>query len=157
MMDISKQARPVVEFIKDNDNFVVVSHYDADGLASAGIINTVLERLGKTYECIPTKQLDSERIELIKGKGDHYIFVDFGSGQIPTIEQNLDSFAIIDHHETLGRTDKPHFNAHLFGLDGAKEISGAGMTYLVAKAIDGSNRDLSALAIVGAVGDIDWF
>jgi|GEM_PF-77790 len=49
---------------------------------------------------------------------------------------------------------KYHLNPHLFGYNGAHAISGAGCTYLVARALDEQNRDLSALAIVGAVGDL---
>ena len=47
-----------------------------------------------------------------------------------------------------------HLNPHLFGLDGSYEISGAGATYLVSKALDKQNADLAALAIIGAVGDL---
>ncbi len=49
---------------------------------------------------------------------------------------------------------KNHLNPHLFGMNGAHAISGAGATYFVARALDERNRDLSSLAIVGAVGDL---
>jgi RecJ-like exonuclease len=39
------------------------------------------------------------------------------------------------------------------GFDGSEEISGAGTAYLLAKALDSRNTDLSAMAIVGALGD----
>ncbi len=45
-------------------------------------------------------------------------------------------------------------NPHLFGWDGSNDLSGAGAAYLVGKALSMKNRDLAALAIVGAVGDI---
>ena len=50
--------------------------------------------------------------------------------------------------------EKYHLNPHLFEHNGATEISGAGVTYLVAKAFSEGNTDLSALAVVGAVGDL---
>jgi len=146
-----EQLKRVVDFIKDRDEFMVVCHYDADGLAAGAIVSSALDRLGKKNTVVPTKQMDSERISLIKS-GKNHIFADFGSGQIPVLEENLDDYAIIDHHATFGETDKPHFNAHLVGLDGAKEISGAGMSYLVAREF--GFHDLSATAIVGAVGDM---
>ena len=37
---------------------------------------------------------------------------------------------------------------------GLMNCSGAGATYLVSKALDLKNKDLSALAIVGAIGDL---
>ena len=154
MKEMLEKAKPVADFIKERDNFVVVSHYDADGLAACAIMNLTLDRLGKQYKFIPTKQLNPERMQKIIGMGKNYVFVDLGSGQIPTIEEHIKSFAICDHHATLGQTDQPHFNAHLAGLDGAAEVSGAGMTYVVAKCIDTKNQDLASRAILGAVGDM---
>ena len=45
-------------------------------------------------------------------------------------------------------------NPHLHGLNGATDVSGAGVTYFVAKAISEENVDLSAVALVGALGDM---
>jgi len=62
---------------------------------------------------------------------------------------------ITDHHECQKNSDKKfHLNPHLFNYNGSYEISGAGVTYLVSKAIDKKNMDLSKLAIVGACGDL---
>ncbi len=44
-------------------------------------------------------------------------------------------------------------NPHLAGLNGATDISGAGVAFLLAMKL-GHNEDLSSLAIVGAVGDL---
>jgi RecJ-like exonuclease len=62
--------------------------------------------------------------------------------------------AISDHHEPRGIGTALHLNPHLYGKDGSYEVSGAGVTYLIAKEMDARNVDLSALAIVGAVGDL---
>ena len=48
-------------------------------------------------------------------------------------------------------------NPLLFGIDGASELSGAGTCYLLARALESAgldNRDLAALAIIGAIGDM---
>jgi RecJ-like exonuclease len=80
-------------------------------------------------------------------------FTDLGSGistQYPEIKK-----IITDHHECPPDSDASfHFNPHLFGRDGSYELSGAGATYLVSKALDLKNRDLSGLAIIGAIGDL---
>jgi len=52
--------------------------------------------------------------------------------------------------ERQGRELNPHF----FGLSGADHISGAGVSYLVAKMLGEENEDLAPLAVVGAVGDL---
>src|SRR3989304_2795998 len=44
-------------------------------------------------------------------------------------------------------------NPHLLG-EGSDAASGAGTTYLVAKAMDARNTDLAAIAVVGAVADM---
>ncbi|RLG07324.1 MAG: DHH family phosphoesterase, partial [Thaumarchaeota archaeon] len=43
---------------------------------------------------------------------------------------------------------------HLHGINGATEISGAGVVYLVAKALNEENIRLSPIAVVGALGDL---
>ncbi len=50
-----------------------------------------------------------------------------------------------------------HINPHLVGADGATQLSGSGTAFLLARALaqtPGSNDDLAALAVVGAVGDL---
>jgi RecJ-like exonuclease len=97
-------------------------------------------------------------------------FTDLGSGNLHEL-QDLNA-VITDHHVPSQReiplSDRKdlltlfnavekntlHLNPHLFGRDGARDISGAGTAYLVAKALNQKNIDLSALAIVGAVGDL---
>lgn len=62
---------------------------------------------------------------------------------------------ITDHHVCTRDKDYVfHLNPHLFGLDGSTEISGAGVTYLVAKELCQDCIDLTYLAIVGACGDL---
>ena len=62
---------------------------------------------------------------------------------------------VFDHHPPA-KADLPHLvhvNPHLAGFDGGSDISGSGVTYFVAKALDKNNTDLAQLAIVGAIGD----
>ena len=79
-------------------------------------------------------------------------FTDLGSGQLDMLK-GIDC-VISDHHTPSGETDIPSVNPHLHHLSGANELSGAGAAYLVAREMDGANMDLAALAIVGAVGDM---
>ena len=57
-----------------------------------------------------------------------------------------------DHH-VPDKVTENQLNPHIFGYDGSYELSGATTTYLLARAL-GLNYDLSAIAIVGAVGDL---
>ncbi len=157
-MGLDEKLREAAGEIRKRDDFVVVYHYDADGISAGAIACTALERLGKRFGSIGVKQLYSETIEEIKGKGKNYVFVDFGSGLIPLLKESFGkNFFVLDHHQAKGGEYRFHLNAFLLGLDGGDEISGAGMAYLFAKAIDEKNVDLSPLAVVGAVGDMQDF
>ena len=45
-------------------------------------------------------------------------------------------------------------NPHLYGIDGATEVSGSGVAYFAAKAVNAENMDLAPIALVGALGDM---
>ncbi|MFH1663702.1 MAG: LAGLIDADG family homing endonuclease [archaeon] len=152
---LKERNKLIAEEILERNDFVVVSHHDADGLCAGSIMAKALERKGKKFTQITSKQLYSDTIREIKSLGKNFVFVDFGSGQINLLEEFIkENFFVIDHHQPIKSDYLFHSNPFLFGFDGGTEISGAGMTYLVAKEIDEKNKDLSALAIVGAVGDM---
>ena len=140
--------------IKSASDVLVVSHYDADGLTSGAIASLTLDRLGIHNDVVSVKRLDKG---ILGGLPDHelYWFVDIGSGQIDLIDSTINNYVISDHHEVLDyKGGGIEVNASRLGFDGAREISGAGVTYLISKAISEENKDLSAIAIVGAVGDM---
>lgn len=139
---------------------LVVSHVDADGLTAAAIICTALERRNIDYKPLFFRQLDEKALEEVADQGpDLVIFTDLGSGMIQEIlDRNLQAI-VADHHKPIGCTSQPlaHINPHLVGADGANQLSGSGSTFLLARALAdgrGANDDLAALAVVGAVGDL---
>ncbi len=174
MDEFLKRAKEIALKIRDAESVVVISHIDADGITAGSIAARSLERLGKDYRVEFVKQLDSRKIEELKDENPPLVwFTDLGSGMIHEM-YGLNA-VITDHHvpsslhvvipkharknlrtffEEMSRTDVLHLNPHLFGKNGAVDISGAGTTYLVARELDRRNVDLSALAIVGAVGDL---
>jgi single-stranded-DNA-specific exonuclease len=149
-----ERAKEIAEIIKDSEQIHIVTHIDADGITAGAIASETLRRLEKRYSIECVKQLDEVVIQkLLQDHHELVWFTDLGSGisneypEIPKI--------ITDHHECPKDSDAPfHFNPHLFGYDGSYELSGAGATYLVSRTINQKNRDLSALAIIGAVGDL---
>ncbi len=141
--------------IKKSDELLVVSHIDADGLTSAGIICTALKRLGKGYDTRFVKKLDAEALKQISAAAGKrtVIFTDLGSGAIDQITELGLSAVIADHHQPKPSDYPYHMNPHLVGLNGATDISGSGVTFLLSLKL-GPNEDLAPLAIVGAVGDL---
>ncbi len=149
-----QRAYDLATMVRNSSEIHIVTHIDADGITAGAIASETLRRLGKEYsiECI--KQLDEVTIEKLLHENHELVwFTDLGSGistQYPEIKK-----IITDHHECPPNSDTSfHFNPHLFGKDGSYELSGAGATYLVSKALSQKNKDLSCLAIVGAIGDL---
>ncbi len=150
-------AKATVEISK-NDQIVVASHVDADGLTSSGIICTALERCGIEYKPQFFRQLDRPALEQIANLGAGLVvFTDLGSGMVKEICELGIRAIIVDHHRPgpEGETGPvAHINPHLVGADGATELSGSGASFLLARALSSGNDDLSDLAVVGAVGDL---
>ncbi len=153
-------ARKAAELIKKhrNDSIEIISHMDADGVCAAAVISKALERNNVEHHARFVRMLYREVVEELEPT-DLTIFTDLGSSQLQNVRDKFSGHDVIiaDHHEperTEGWRELVHLNAHQFGLDGMQEISGAGMAYFIVRELDQANRDLSGLAIIGALGDI---
>lgn len=157
-----ERVKGIAEKVRERNNFFIVHHYDCDGLASAAVIVKALERAGKKVSGTKwLKQLYIEDFEEIKEEGkdngaENYCFLDFGSLFLERMKEEFgENFFVIDHHQVKeGSDNEKHLNACTFGFSGNDEISSSGTVYLLAKELDEENKDLSALAIVGAAGDM---
>jgi single-stranded-DNA-specific exonuclease len=153
MMTLAKRAGKCAEYIKKHSSALVVSHIDADGLTSAAIMGKALERAGIDYRIRFVKQLDMPTLtEIADQNPELIVFTDLGSGMLDAISSLKLNAVISDHHQPQGVYEY-HLNPHLFGINGAIELSGSGVAFLIAQEL-GGNGDLAALAIVGAVGDL---
>ncbi|MFH1126599.1 MAG: DHH family phosphoesterase [archaeon] len=160
MMKMKSDLLKVKDEILGFKEIMIVSHVDADGMTSAGITKMAFERLGIPASVHVIRQLDRQRVEeILDLSTENIIFTDLGSGQIANMGAIFDSrkVIIVDHHVPCGSTHNNllfHLNSHVYGVDGSREVSGSGLTYLFSRFISGGNQDLSPLAIVGAVGDM---
>jgi RecJ-like exonuclease len=148
----------ILDETKKNSRFFVITHFDADGLAAGGIIGKALMRIGSTFQLRTAKQLDEESIsEALAVDPDVIIFSEIGSGYLDVVRKTVKKKCLVmDHHKPLGEAPSNivHINPHEYGIDGARDVGGSGVVYFVAKAIQESNVDLSPLAVVGALGDM---
>ncbi|MDH7477130.1 MAG: DHH family phosphoesterase [Candidatus Bathyarchaeota archaeon] len=156
----AETAKAILETVKEDGFIQVFSHLDADGVAAAGIIGKALFRLDAKFRIRITQWVDEKIFaDILSEKPQMIILSDFGSGYIDLLNDKLSNFKIVvlDHHQIVGEAEKPnivHVNPHSYGIDGARDISGAGVAYFVAKAIDKENVDLAPIAVVGALGDL---
>jgi RecJ-like exonuclease len=142
----------------------MISHNDADGIAAASVLARCFFTYNVPFHARFTRPLDSPKIaELGKENYDLFIFIDQGTGQIDAIHRFLlekgRDVLILDHHpgEFSEHPNLAYLNPHLFGLNGAKDISAAGIAYSIVERIDRGFRPLVGLAVIGAIGDRQEF
>jgi single-stranded-DNA-specific exonuclease len=156
----SQAAKVIVETVEKDGFIHVFSHLDADGVAAAGVMGKALFKLDAKFRLRVTQWVDEKIIgEIVADKPHLVIFTDFGSGYLELLNEKIpdSKVLILDHHQVNGDVENENFvqvNPHLYGIDGATEVSGSGVAYFVAKAVNAENMDLAPIALVGALGDM---
>lgn len=146
-MDFTK----ALEEVKKANKILIVSHYDCDGLCSAKILSTALEREGKEIKIKIAKELSEETIKEIEPvERDLTIFSDLGSGYLSMLPKE-GKIIVLDHH-TAEKIEIPENIIHINPITEEKEICGTGICYLFASKL-GNNHDLIDYAVIGAIGD----
>ena len=138
--ELEGRAAACAERLAAAEEVLLASHIDADGLTSAAIAATALRRAGIEFETVFKKQLDESGIASIAAREEETVlFTDFGSGQLDVIaahERTGDFTPVIaDHHQPADAETEYHLNPLLEGIDGAAELSGAGASYVLARAL----------------------
>ncbi|MEM3112930.1 MAG: DHH family phosphoesterase [Candidatus Pacearchaeota archaeon] len=151
MMNLIKEVAKKFDELTKNKSIQVISHHDTDGITSAAIIAKTLQRAKKEFSVKIVKQLDEQIITKLP-QDKVILFLDLASNSFEYIQRLNTEVFILDHHEITSDIPKnvTILNPHLYKEE---EISGAGMAYLFAKALDEKNTDLAYLAIIGMVGD----
>ncbi|MDD6285862.1 DHHA1 domain-containing protein [Methanosphaera sp.] len=142
----------------------LISHNDADGLTSAGIFANAIQKAGGRFHTTILPRLrDSNVKELNKSKYKLFIFSDMGSGNLDSISKLKGDVIIADHHQVPEGTEPEiqvdnkqiiHVNPHIFNIDGTKDVSGSGLSYLSVHGYE--FYELAGLALTGAYGDMQF-
>jgi len=154
------QAAKLLREHAEKDSFIhVVSHLDADGIAAAGIMGKALLKLNANFRIRIQHWVDEKILgDVTADKPDLTVFTDMGSGYLDLLCSALKepSMIILDHHQPVGENacSLCQVNPHYTGIDASRDISGSGVAYFVAKALDSANVELAPIAIVGALGDL---
>ncbi len=162
-------AKEIAERVRAASFVRIVTHIDADGITGGAVASEALDRAGISHEVAFVKKLDEAVLIELKRQGMPLVwFIDLGAGMLHALH-GLDA-VVTDHHVPTER-DVPKalrgdlirfaesqdrvlmLNPHLEG-EGSDVASGAGCAYAVASALDTKNADLAAIAIVGAVADV---
>ncbi len=147
----------ISDCIKSRKSISVTTHIDCDGLTSGSIITKALIRAGARCTVRTSKEFSKKVIDsLKKDSRDFHIITDLAGGFANNLDESLgENWIVLDHHQI---SEKEHdnqkvINAWKYGIDGGTEICAGGMAYLAAMALDDKNSDLSAIAVVSALGD----
>lgn len=147
----------ISDCIKSRKSISVTTHIDCDGLTSGSIITKALIRAGARCTVRTSKEFSKKVIDsLKKDSRDFHVITDLAGGFANNLDESLgENWIVLDHHQI---SEKEHdnqkvINAWKYGIDGGTEICAGGMAYLAAMALDDKNSDLSAIAVVSALGD----
>lgn len=155
--NIKDEASKVAKYLEDSDFVRCISHNDADGLAAASVLCESLRRMGKPFHTSIVGSPSRDIVDRINEEEDRsVIFFDMGSGQ-PDLIKNIESkVAVVDHHPPSYKDEygTHHLNPHHFGIDGSFSASASTLSYLVCKNFEIDNKDLGAVALAGAIGDM---
>ena len=155
-MDIKTEIKDFSEKLLNeiNNRIHIVSHFDADGITSAAILSKTFERYGVQFSTKIIKNLTKKEIDLFP-KNKTIILLDLGSGSLGALEESKNKIFIIDHHEINKDIELKNviiLNPKL--QNETEDLCSAELTYLVSEKISNDNKDLSAIAVLGMVGDV---
>jgi single-stranded-DNA-specific exonuclease len=154
-MGFCDDVKAVAEEIAAAPEITIISHIDADGIASEAILSQAISRLGTPVRSVFVRQLEPLTMPQVPSDTSLKIFTDLGAGQQNLLfERGLTDkeVIIIDHHVSQPVERKyTQVNCLPYGYT---KMSAAGVSYLVTKEMDSANTDLAKLAVVGNVGDM---
>ena len=137
----------------------LVHHNDTDGITAGAILRKSLMRAGFQVENIPIERVHPAFLPAIHTPERRLIlYADLGGQSADVISRHIreDSRVIILDHHLPAAGEFPRLlqvNPEQFGIDGDSECAAAAVACFFALALDGTNEDLAALAVLGAVGD----
>jgi single-stranded-DNA-specific exonuclease len=87
--------------VEDGNEVAIITHLDADGIASGSIMAMALRRMGARFSVRAVSDMNSSVVEKMKSDGrDFYVITDLGGGWASHLRKALgNKWVIIDHHE----------------------------------------------------------
>jgi RecJ-like exonuclease len=113
--DLLERVSAAAGLVKGCSQVRVISHYDADGISSAGILTSVLLRENIRFQVSMVKSLERELVNRLAGEGHEcIIFSDMGSGLIDQLDSLDTRVVVLDHHKPPSDSERVvHINPHL--------------------------------------------
>ncbi|MBN1540142.1 MAG: DHH family phosphoesterase [Candidatus Thermoplasmatota archaeon] len=169
-----KVPQPLVERLGDaaaliestSGSIRVISHYDGDGISSAGIISKSLGRQGLRFHTTMTNVMKEEDLSGLDVGFELLIVSDMGSSQAEMISKKVLALGaraiILDHHNIDGRRNPysisdgggvVEINPRFHKIDGTSGCSGSTLAFLLAVTLSPENMDLCTFSLAGSLAD----
>ena len=157
MLNRASEATDVLKEHIEKDSIIrIISHNDADGISSAAVLANALAEEDVQFHTTIIPRLKEDIVNQLRHeKYDLFIFSDMGSSFIKEFNTYKHDVIVADHHQpddTEAESNVVHLNPHLFGIDGSKDLCGAGSSYLTIREMD--KKHLAYFALIGAFGDM---
>src|SRR5918994_1606453 len=158
--NVNSIGEKVKNLIDDRKDILIVSNSSCDGIISASLLIKAIWKLGGKATARFLNRFNGDTFSDLK-KEDHefYLFTDIGTGLSELFNKLFSSGWIILDHKKINfaeiATDDNNaiLNPWKYDIDGNKEITSGGISYLLAKNLDKKFTDLSPLSIVSALGE----
>lgn len=143
------------EEVRKHPEARLLSHYDADGISSAGILCAALLGEDIDFHVTLVRSLEKDTVSRIGSGGYPLIMLsDMGSGVLDALDQLEGSVIVLDHHKPDDDSERVfHLNPHLYGIDGMTSSSASAMCMLFAITLDERNWSSLSWAFAGIAGD----
>jgi len=158
--NLNLASEKVKNLINERKDTFIVSNSSCDGIISAGLLVSAIWKMGGKATARFMNSVSQESLANLKNENhEFYFFTEFGTGITESFNKLFSNdWIVLDHRklsfsEMVTDDNSAILNPWKFDIDGNKEISSGGISYLLAKTLDKSFTDLSPLAIVSALGE----
>ena len=158
--NIDSITEKVSNLVNENKDIMIVSNASCDGIVSASVLIGSIWKSGGKATSRFVNEFTQEYFDQLRNENhEFYFFTDIGTGLSEFFNKLFyKDWTILDHKKlspTEITTDDNNaiLNPWKYDIDGGKEITSGGISYLLAKKLDRSYSYLSPLAIVSALGE----
>lgn len=140
-------------------DIIIIGKKNCDGLTAGSLFSYVLLKSNTKFTLRLEADLDSDILSKIASENhDLNIFIDFNSMEISKINNLFkNKFIIINHDvafkEQIKEYEEKIINPYVYGIDGNREITSCGLTFLLSEKFNIENKKLSILPIVSALAE----
>ncbi len=152
--EMEERLEDAADILDEHDKFRILTHYDGDGISAAAVLSTALMKVKKGFHASFLHSFPDRLPE-----GLPLIFTDLGNADLEDIlNSKMDEPVIVlDHHKVENGVDSQEgnvfINPHDYGIDGAREISGSTLAFLLAITFNEENWTETLYGLAGAAAD----